>query len=142
MNNIKAERNAYDQELATRALSNFTNAIFSEKMIVTYRHYRHFVFNDDFELQEVLPNGGVTFCIAYDPVLRLAFVSYAECSLKDNFCRKTGRTIAFGRMVNAGKFISVEVKEGQYLTDAIDSVWESFGITYKNSSAETFSNYI
>jgi hypothetical protein len=39
------------------------------------------------------PHGGVTFLVQQTGPDTVA-VSYSECSLKDNFCRKTGRSFA------------------------------------------------
>lgn len=42
----------------------------------------------------MLPHGGVT--ISVEPAATEGFVTvrYSECSLKDNFCRRTGRSFA------------------------------------------------
>lgn len=41
---------------------------------------------------------GITYCRIFkekDPLI--SATSYAECSMKDNFCRKIGRKLSFGR---------------------------------------------
>lgn len=43
----------------------------------------------------LMPTGGVT--IAYDVDGDHAFYAVARCSVKDNFCKRTGRAIASGR---------------------------------------------
>jgi len=53
---------------------------------------------------EILPHGGVT--ISVTPAQRgFVTVRFSECSLKDNFCRRTGRSFADKR---AGAGIPVE----------------------------------
>lgn len=39
------------------------------------------------------PHGGITFLVQQTGPETVA-VSYSQCSLKDNFCRKTGRSFA------------------------------------------------
>jgi hypothetical protein len=43
----------------------------------------------------IMPTGGMT--IAYDIDQDRVFYAVARCSVKDNFCRRIGRTVASGR---------------------------------------------
>jgi hypothetical protein len=63
-------------------------------MKTRFAHIRHFDTRGEY-----LAKGGETFCytILDDGTLR---VSSAMCSLKDNYCRRIGRDVALGRMLN------------------------------------------
>src|SRR3990167_5967427 len=56
-----------------------------------------------------LPCGGVTFAISRG---KLGYkMAYAECSKKDHYCRRIGRTIAEARLY-VKKFWQVKTKSG------------------------------
>lgn len=79
-----------------------------EKGKVFFRHIRN--INDD---GTVSNRGGAT--VAYQEVKPgLIRVAMALCSNRDNFCRKTGRTIAGGRM------------NSQVASGFIETSWENF----------------
>jgi len=46
------------------------------------------------------PIGGITVCGIYDSAANSISVGYAKCSKKDNFSKKLGRTISYGRATN------------------------------------------
>lgn len=58
------------------------------------RNYNHDTNPDTFKGGErMYPHGGITFLVQQTGPDTVA-VSYSECSLKDNFCRETGRSFA------------------------------------------------
>jgi hypothetical protein len=88
---------------------------------VRFRHFRltrdgEFVdYTKDLKTQEISNLGGLT--VAYKEVepdvIRFA---YAICSGQDNFCKKTGRTIAAGRL-NSDKIAkTLHVKYEDFLS--------------------------
>jgi len=46
------------------------------------------------------PTGGITVCGIYDSTANSISVGNAKCSKKDNFSKKLGRTISYGRATN------------------------------------------
>jgi len=66
----------------------------TENCFVTFRHYRYY----DCTYANLDPLGGLTVCVLVDPTAEQLRVSFAECSRKDNFARKTGQELSWARM--------------------------------------------
>src|ERR1700731_667897 len=77
--------------------------------------------------------GGKTF--AYVATKDLVEFAMAECSSRDNYCRKTGRAIATGRL-NAGKSLTIKC-DG---TKPIDAILQEIGYVNSNESACCIAN--
>lgn len=93
---------------------------------VTYRHYRD--LDPDFFLEEILPTGGVTFCVVAEPDSELLHISVAECSSKDLYNKEVGRNISFGRFYRVGDFTTIDWDRERSIADNIEDNWSRFGI--------------
>lgn len=73
---------------------------------------------------EVTTKGGIT--VAYEVVNNgdEVHMATAKCSIRDNYCRKTGRTIAEGRF-NAGKITVVALAQAN--TSPIEHILLALG---------------
>ncbi len=92
-------------------------------MSVTTEYYRHFRLYDarTGSIGELLPRGGVTLFVKQRPdvlpdQIELTIGS-ATCSLKDNYCRRTGRKIARQRIDSSLSF--QEMIEPEQVSDEI-----------------------
>ncbi len=83
---------------------------------VQYMHYR--THNDD---GTVCATGGLTVAFTMAATLRGVEVRYAlaQCSDKDNFCRKMGRQVAAGRLNQSARTTRLTVPVGQNVREAL-----------------------
>ena len=95
-------------------------------MFVTYRHYRD--LDDTFFADEIMPTGGITFCIAAEPDSEKLHVSFAECSTKDLYSKQIGRSIAFGRFYRVGEFITIDWDRERSIAENLEEHWDKFGL--------------
>lgn len=95
-------------------------------MFVTYRHYRD--IDPDFFNEEILPTGGVTFCVAAEPDSEKLHISVAECSTKDLYNKEVGRNISFGRFYRVGDFTTVDWDRERSIAENIDDNWQFFDV--------------
>lgn len=62
--------------------------------------------------------GGMTFAYKLDSVSRSIKVAISECSLKDVFCKKTGRDIATSRL-ESNQFVEISELQIQNYIDSL-----------------------
>jgi hypothetical protein len=93
---------------------------------VTYRHYRD--LDPDFCNEEILPTGGVTFCVVAEPDSEKLHISVAECSSKDLYNKEVGRHISFGRFYRVGEFTTIAWDRDSSIAENIEESWSFFGI--------------
>ena len=62
--------------------------------------------------------GGTTIAYSFNPESRQAAYAVAHCSSKDNYCKKIGRDVATGRLLN-NKGGQVTVPEGESVANFI-----------------------
>jgi hypothetical protein len=93
---------------------------------VKYAHVRYIktgasgIFNSDYETK-----GGITFCYEFLPDGKVR-ASRAQCSTKENYCRRIGRDIARGRM-ETGKYMVFDYStytEGNIVDFLLDAEWK------------------
>lgn len=84
-------------------------------MSVKFIHIRPVKFG---KVTEAAEKGGTTIAYDFDPVTRIALYSVAHCSKKDNYCKRIGRDVATGRLIQGNKH-PVHVPEGSTVVSAI-----------------------
>ena len=91
-------RKFWEIEQAGEVIETNYNRSADEDMFVTYRHYRD--LDPSFFGEEIMPTGGITFCVVAEPDSEKLHVSFAECSSKDLYSKKIGRLISFTGLVS------------------------------------------
>lgn len=93
---------------------------------VTFRHFR---FLDTTNLG-LAARGGICVCVLADPVSSKLFLSYAECSTKENYSRKAGRDVSILRMIH-GKFVVVPWIQDLAISHSIRATQDELGHHYR-----------
>ena len=119
-------RKIWETQCAKEVIETNYNRSADEDMFVTYRHYRD--VDDTFSGEEIMPTGGITFCVVAEPDSEKLHVSFAECSSKDLYSKKIGRLISFGRLFRVGEFITIDWDRERSIAENIEDNWYSLGV--------------
>lgn len=96
-------------------------------MSVRFLHIRNLHNENNGDDSYISCKGGTT--IAYEMEGTFVRFSTAKCSERDNYCRKTGRTIATGRL-NAGKHSLVPFLDNK----PIDAILREIGYNVQHDN--------
>jgi hypothetical protein len=119
-------RKTWETQTAKEVIETHYDRVADDDAFVTYRHYRD--LDNDFCGEEILPTGGVTFCVVAEPDSELLHISYAECSSKDLYNKEVGRNISFGRFYRVGEFVTIDWDRERSIAENIDDNWKFFAL--------------
>ena len=102
----------------------------SEGSFVTFRHFRFPSYGNYGRYDRYEARGGICVCVLADPVSSKLFLSYAECSPKENYSRNTAREVSIGRMIR-GEFVVVPWIRDLAIGHSIRSAEDQLGHNYR-----------